>query len=250
MLTKRQEKLLNIIIGSYIKTAEPVSSKALVKSGPFSLSPATLRHEMSKLEDIGYLAHLHTSGGRVPTNKAYRFYVDNLMAGPNIYVPEETRRKVHDAIKKAGEDSEELNKVVANVVAALSDNMVFTNIQDSDYFYKTGLSSLFELPEFREFDRIFGVASVFEHFEKIFNDIESEFFGIPAGNVVIYVGGENPIKKIKDETVIMARYPLSAGKTGSMTVIGPARMDYEKNIGLMRCVVEEMKKRASSIKVK
>ena len=250
MLSQRQEKLLNILISQYINNAEPVSSKALVKSGPFSLSSATLRHEMSNLEKAGYLTHLHTSSGRVPTTKAYRLYVDNVMAAPGIYVPEATKQKIHKAITDASDDPEELNKVVANVVAALSDNMVFTNIQDTDYFYKTGLSSLFELPEFKEFDKIFGVASVFEHFEKIFNDMEREFFGIPTGDVVVYVGGENPIKKIKDETVIMARYPLSAGKTGSMTVIGPARMDYEKNIGLMRCVVEEMKKRASSIKVK
>src|SRR3989344_6466629 len=168
MITERQGKLLNILIGQYIKVPEPVSSKALVKYGPFNLSPATIRHEMNELERSGYLAHLHTSGGRVPTGKAYRLYVDNLMADPGIYVPEATKQKIHKAITDAGNDPEELNRVVANIVSVLSDNIVVTNVKDSDNFYKTGLSSLFELPEFREFDRVFKVANIFDHFERMF----------------------------------------------------------------------------------
>ena len=101
MITDRQKKLLNIVIGQYIQNPEPVSSKALVKSGPFSVSSATLRHEMNELEKAAYLSHPHTSSGRVPTVKAYRSYVDNLMAGPGIYVPEATKKKIHKAIKEA-----------------------------------------------------------------------------------------------------------------------------------------------------
>jgi transcriptional regulator of heat shock response len=247
ILTSRRQKLLNIIVKEFVKSAEPVSSKALVKSGSFSLSSATLRGEMSELEKAGFLAHRHTSGGRVPTNKAYRFYVDNLMASPNVYAPEASRKKVHDAIAKAGNDPLELNKVVANLVSALSDNIVVTNIQDTDYFYKTGLSSLFESPEFREMDRAFNVANIFDHFDKVFNQMEKELFGFVEEDVWVFIGSEGPIKSIKDETVIIAKYPLPARKTGSMTVIGPTRMDYEKNIGLIRCVVEEMKKRAKQV---
>jgi transcriptional regulator of heat shock response len=246
ILTPRKRKLINLIVREFVRSAEPVSSKALVKSGPFSLSSATIRNEMNELERAGFLAHRHTSGGRVPTNQSYRFYVDNLMASPGIYAPEATRKKVHKAIKEAGDDPQELNKVVANLVSALTDNIVVTNIEDSDYFYKTGLSSMFEFPEFREFDRVFNVANVFDHFEKMFNDIEQEFFS--GGNdITIYIGEEGPIKDIKDETVILAKYPLPGRKTGSMTVIGPTRMDYEKNIGLIRCVVDEIKSKIKQI---
>ncbi|MDP3792661.1 MAG: hypothetical protein Q8Q89_02925 [bacterium] len=247
MLTKRQEKLLNIIIDNYIKTAEPVSSKALVKSGPFSLSSATIRHEMSALEKAGYLTHLHTSSGRVPTGKAYRLYVDNLMADPGIYVPEPTKRKIHKAIADASNDPEELNRVVANIVSVLSDNIVVTNVKDSDNFYKTGLSSLFEFPEFREFDRVFNVASVFDHFEKMFGQIENEFFGINNNEITILIGAESQIKNMKKEAVILVRYPLPNRKTGSMTIIGPMRMDYEKNIGLARCVIDEFNNKFKNI---
>lgn len=245
MLSKRQEKLLNILIGQFIKNPEPVSSKALVKSGTFSLSSATLRSEMSALEKAGYLAHVHTSSGRVPTVKAYRMYVDNLMIGPGIYVPEATKKKIHKAIADAGNDPEELNRVVANIVSVLSDNIVVTNVKDSEFFYKTGLSSLFELPEFREFNRVFNVASVFDHFEMVFNQIENEFLGL--SDISIFIGDENPIKNIKEEAVIIIRYPLPNRKTGSMTIIGPMRMDYEKNIGLAKCVADELKNKFKNI---
>src|SRR3989338_5334122 len=239
MITDRQEKLLSILIGQYIETPEPVSSKALVKSGPFSLSSATIRCEMNELEKAGYLIHLHTSSGRVPTTKAYRLYVDNIMADPAIYVPEITKRKIHKAITDAGSDPEELNRVVANIVSVLSDNIVVTNVKDSDYFYKTGLSSLFELPEFREFNRIFNVNNVFDHFERVFNQIENEFLGL--SDISIFIGDENPIKNIKEEAVILVRYPLPNRKIGCMTIIGSMRMDYEKNIGLAKCVADELK---------
>lgn len=245
MLSKRQEKLLNILISSYMKNPEPVSSKALVKSGPFSLSSATLRHEMSALEKAGYLTHLHTSGGKVPTTKAYRMYVDNLMADPEIYVPEATRQKIHKAITDTDDDPKELNKVVANIVSILSDNIVVTNIKDTGHFYKTGLSSLFELPEFREFNRVFNVANVFDHFEMVFDKIENEFLGL--SDISVFIGDENPIQSIKEEAVILARYPLPDRKMGSMTIIGPMRMNYGKNIGLAKCVVSELKNKIKHI---
>lgn len=240
MITQRQEKLISKIIDEYIKKAEPISSKALVKSGPFSLSSATLRYEMNALEKAGYLTHLHTSSGRVPTSKAYRLYVDNLMADPAIYVPETTKKKIHRAIADAGNDPQELNRVVANIVSVLSDNIVVTNIKDSDYFYKTGLSSLFEMPEFREFERVFNVANMFDHFERMFDQIESEFFGINKNDITVLIGNESSIKNMKEEAVILVRYPLPNRKVGSMTIIGPMRMDYEKNIGLAKCIIHEL----------
>ena len=246
-LSVRQVKLLNILIGQFIKNPEPVSSKALVKSGPFSLSSATIRHEMSELEKSGYLSHPHTSSGRVPTTKAYRLYVDNLMGGPGIYVPDATKEKIHKAITEAGNNPEELNRVVANIVSVLSDNIVVTNIKDSAYFYKTGLSGLFEFPEFREFDRVFNITNVFDHFERMFDQIEKEFFGIDEGGISVFIGDENPLKNIKEEAVILVRYPLPGRKTGSMTIIGPMRMNYEKNIGMARCIVDEFKNKFNKI---
>ena len=76
----RRERVLCATIESYIKTNEPVGSKALANAHPFDCSSATLRHELHELEESGFLAHLHTSSGRVPTTKGYRYYVDHLAA--------------------------------------------------------------------------------------------------------------------------------------------------------------------------
>ena len=83
--------------------------------------------------------------------------------------------------------------------------------------------------------------------EKMFYQIENEFFGINENDITVLIGDESQIKNIKEETVILVRYPLPKRKTGSMTIIGPKRMDYEKNIGLARCVIDELKNKSKQI---
>lgn len=78
-LTDRCQKILEAIIEEYIATAQPVGSKALTQNYGFKLSPATVRNVMAELEELGYLASPHTSAGRIPTEKGYRFYVDTLL---------------------------------------------------------------------------------------------------------------------------------------------------------------------------
>jgi heat-inducible transcriptional repressor len=79
-LNDRSKQILEAIIEDYILTAEPVGSRTITRRHPFAISPATVRNVMSDLEEMGYLASPHTSAGRVPTDKAYRLYVDSLLA--------------------------------------------------------------------------------------------------------------------------------------------------------------------------
>ncbi|MBS5145688.1 MAG: heat-inducible transcription repressor HrcA [Butyricicoccus pullicaecorum] len=81
-LSERKQQILKTIIAEYIRTAEPVGSKALSELPELSFSSATIRNEMSELEEMGYLEKPHTSAGRVPSHKGYRFYVDHLMRRP------------------------------------------------------------------------------------------------------------------------------------------------------------------------
>lgn len=78
-LTERKLKILQAIISDYVRSAEPVGSRTLSKRFDLGISPATIRNEMSDLEEMGFLTHPHTSAGRVPSDKAYRLYVNNLM---------------------------------------------------------------------------------------------------------------------------------------------------------------------------
>lgn len=246
-MTLRQERLLGNIIGEYIQTAEPISSKFLQKTGFFELSSATIRNEMNDLENMGYLAQLHTSSGRVPTDKAYRFFVDNLL-GQNRIEPEgSAKKKIQNCLHGAKNDPREINRVIAKTLSELSDNLVITNILEDGDFYKIGLSSLFEMPEFHEFEKMFRLTSFFDEFDEMFNRIEKDFFSgfesPAAGNdLKIFIGHENRMKNIKDETVMFAQYQLPHRHIGSLTLVGPTRMDYEKNIGLIKYTTRQINK--------
>ncbi len=81
MLTERQRLILNAIVDDYIRSAEPVGSRSISKRGDVGFSPATIRNEMADLEELGFLEQPHTSAGRVPSTKGYRYYVDHLIKG-------------------------------------------------------------------------------------------------------------------------------------------------------------------------
>src|SRR3954463_8942938 len=83
-LSRRERKVLEAVILSYVETAEPAGSRTLSRRFGVGFSPATIRNTMSDLEEKGFLFHPHTSAGRVPTNKAYRAYVDQLLSIPPV----------------------------------------------------------------------------------------------------------------------------------------------------------------------
>lgn len=242
MISERQKILLATIVKEYIDTFEPISSKSIEKEGFFGLSSASIRSDMNDLETHGYLDHLYTSSGRVPTQKAYRYFVDNVITQDACEVDNPTKRKIDQALKNAPRQPESINKVVARLLSDISDNLVIAGINERQEFYKMGISSLFELPEFQELDRVFQLSSFFDEFEDIFNQIEDAFgndINASPGEVVrIFIGRENPLKNIKDEAVLFANYNLPGQLTGSLTLVGPMRMDYEKNIGLVRYMKE------------
>src|SRR3989344_7120602 len=249
MITNRQERLLNFIIKKYVKTAKPVGSALVAKRGGFELSPASLRSEMYELEKAGYLSHLHTSGGRVPTDKAYRYFVNNLLENDSEPTINE-KRKIKTAINSSS-DPYRLNQGIARILSELSDNLIITKVLDDDNFYKVGLASLFEMPEFREFDRVFRLASFFDEFDQMFEKIETGFFkdfkeeSAPGFNV--FIGRENSLPGIRDETIMTARYDLPEGLEGLLTLVGPTRMDYGRNIGLVRYTTEALNRLSRQI---
>ncbi len=243
-MNERQQQLLNFIIKEYVKTAKPVGSALVAEKANFDLSPATLRSEMCELEDAGYLEQLHTSGGRVPTDKAYRYFVNKLMGNQEGLSPASDDKKKIKSVIDSTDDPYELNKEVARVLSHLSDNLVITKILDDSNFFKVGLSSLFEFPEFREMDRVFEMTNLFDRFESLFEKIERDFFGELTSELDILIGQENTLDQIQDETMILAKYHLPDNLMGSLTMIGPKRMDYERNITLIKYITDELNKLA------
>ena len=246
MLASRQEKLLNFIITEYVKTAKPVGSALAAKKGGFDLGPASLRGEMYELEKAGYLSHLHTSGGRVPTDKAYRYFVNNLIQDDNFEPEADEKRKIKIAVKST-DDPRRLNQNIARILSDLSDSVVITKILDESDYYKVGLASLVEFPEFKEMERIFEMTNLFDRFESMFNRIEKNFFSRLEDEFSILIGNETSLDHIKNETMILVKYSLPDGLKGSLTMIGPTRMNYEKNISLVKYAADELNKLAETI---
>lgn len=238
-LTERQRQILDELIKEYVKRAEPVSSSFLVDKRGFDCSPATIRAEMLNLERGGYLAQPHTSAGRIPTDKAYRYFVDHLLKDKESHLPERDRKTIDQTIEATPRDPHALSSRLAQTMADLTDDLVISGIQDTGEYYRMGLSNIFELPEFDEAESIFGFGSIFDQFERYFEDI---FHQWDNQEVVVYIGRENPARHAVNEAVIMARYPLPQGHEGISAVIGPMRMAYDRNMALLKYVVRKMNK--------
>jgi heat-inducible transcriptional repressor len=90
-LTEREEQILEAVIRTYVETAEPAGSRTVARRHGLGVSPATIRNAMSDLEEKGFLFHPHTSAGRIPTDLAYRYYVDTLMRPLRLTAAEQRR---------------------------------------------------------------------------------------------------------------------------------------------------------------
>src|SRR5687768_15539544 len=88
-LTERRQGILKLVIQEFVETATPVASETLVRKYNLGISSATVRNELAALEELGYLTHLHTSAGRVPTDAGYRFFVENLMERTTLSLAEQ-----------------------------------------------------------------------------------------------------------------------------------------------------------------
>ena len=119
-LGERKEKILNAIIQNYLETGEPVGSRTISKMSDLNLSSATIRNEMSDLEELGYIIQPHTSSGRIPSDKGYRFYVDHLMA--------DKEREVTEIKDLMIEKTEKMEKMLKQVVKVLANNTQYATM--------------------------------------------------------------------------------------------------------------------------
>src|SRR3989338_7119277 len=127
MISKRQEKLLDFVVREYFRTAKPVGSVLVADKSHLHLSSATIRNEMFDLEQAGYLNQLHTSGGRVPTDKTYRYFVNSLLEGEaDLDLGAEYKTKIKRAFDRMPSDPREINEILARVLSDLSGDLVIT----------------------------------------------------------------------------------------------------------------------------
>lgn len=126
-LDERKTKILDAIIRNYLETGEPVGSRTISKYTDLNLSSATIRNEMSDLEDLGYILQPHTSAGRIPSDKGYRFYVDRLM--------EEKDQEVAEMKEFVIEKTQKMEKVLKSVAKMLANNTNYATVVSAPSYY-------------------------------------------------------------------------------------------------------------------
>ena len=335
-LDERKKKILHAVIRNYLETGEPVGSRTISKYTDLNLSSATIRNEMSDLEEMGYIIQPHTSAGRIPTDRAYRLYVDSMM--------EEKDREIEELKGMLLRTEDKMDKVLKNVANLLAtntnyatvvsapqirgnrlkflqlskvdeshilvvivmegnvirnemiqidepisdENMLKLNIllnthlnglaleeislgritalkeqagihsviignvidalamaikgEEDLEVYTSGANNIFKYPELADQQRASELIHTFEEkkaLAKLATDKLSE-----EGNtgIQVYIGEEAPIDSMKDCSVVTATYELEEGMRGSIAIIGPKRMDYDKVVSSLKTMMKELER--------
>lgn len=333
-LDKRKTDILEAIIRNYMETGEPVGSRTISKYSNLNVSSATIRNEMSDLEDLGYIIQPHTSSGRIPTDKGYRFYVDRIMVEKDREVAElkdliiEKADKTDQMLKQVAKvlamntnyatmvssplyhrnklkfiqlsqvDSRQIvavivvegnivkNKMIvvgeeidnetmlklnillntnlnglvleeinlgliarlkeqAGIHSALVSSVldaVAEAIQEDDdlEIYTSGATNIFKYPELSDSERASELINALEEKQQLVTLVartaeENENHGIQ-----VYIGNETPVQNMKDCSVVTATYELGEGMQGTIGIIGPKRMDYEKVVNTLQTLMAQL----------
>lgn len=338
-LNERKTKILKAIIRNYLETGEPVGSRTISKYGELNISSATIRNEMSDLEELGYIVQPHTSSGRIPTDKGYRFYVDNMMTEKEREVTElkelmiEKEERTEQILKRVAKflanntnyatmisspqyhrnklkfiqlshvDEHQIVAVVVvegNIVknkminvdepidneTMLKLNMLLnTNLNglaleeinlgmitrlkeqagihsglvssvidavaeaihgDEDLeIYTSGATNIFKYPELSDSERASELISTLEEKHQLATLVTPNGKSLsPAvggrNGIQVYIGNETPVQNMKDCSVVTATYELGKGMQGTIGIIGPKRMDYEKVVDALATITEQL----------
>lgn len=228
-VTQRQTEILNSIIQDYINLAQPIGSEFLDKKHNFRFSPATIRIEMQKLTDKGYLAQPHTSAGRVPTDKGYRFYVDNLRP--------KSGRGGSSQFEKEIDDFFRFFQDLTKRIAELTSNLALSYFPEEDIFFKEGWDNIFKEPEFENTNLASKFAEMVENMEKEIEEFED--FDFPQ----IFIGKENLFPGAQEFSTIISKIHLPKKKEGVVAILGPKRMDYNRNVGIINSLNKKWQKK-------
>ena len=330
-LDERKVKILDAIIRNYLATGEPVGSRTISKYTDLNLSSATIRNEMSDLEELGYIVQPHTSAGRIPSDKGYRFYVDHLMQEKDREVKEmkdfviEKTQKMDQVLKKVAKmlanntnyatmvstpksqgnkikfiqlsvlDEQQLlctvvsdknhvvNKILKMQQDVTQEMMVRLNValntalaglsleeinlgvisaltsqageleglvnevlkaiteaistESQMKIYTSGATNIFKYPELSDKERASQLLTTLEEKSQLTELINE---GDDETGIQVYIGSESPVQSMKDCSVVTATYELEDGFKGTIGIIGPKRMDYDKVVETLRNVKEQL----------
>ena len=209
----------------------PVSSESLAQD--FDLSSATLRNIFAELEGAGLLTHPHTSAGRIPTDKGYRYYVDFLMS--EIEVMENEKKVIIKEYKNKIKSLDDILEKTSEIISTITHHTGIVSLLEwEDRFFYKGLSHILEQPEFHESERVCLLVKVIEEKKKLLDIINRDF----KEPTKIYIGSELCCPEIDTCSLVISTYRRGKKQDGRLAVLGPRRMSYEHIIPTLEFVSE------------
>lgn len=238
-LSLRQNNILRGVIETHIETTQPVGSRSIAEKYAISFSPATIRHEMGALEEMGYLSHPHTSSGRLPTDHGYRYYLDHTPF--EDYSEEPLNRLKEDLVPAAGPQGlGEFLEQVSLLLSSLSQEVGLTMMPGTEAqalsrpgrtrLALQGLPYILEKPEFQDVRKVRNLLGVFE--EKVTLTRWVLKHADPE-HVSVSVGHEHSQEALEDCSIVAARYDAGENRRGVIAILGPKRMAYRQIIPLV-----------------
>ena len=334
-LDERKKKILQAVIRNYLETGEPVGSRTISKYTDLNLSSATIRNEMSDLEEMGYILQPHTSAGRIPSDKGYRFYVDTMLGerereveelkglllekdekmdtllkrvarvlatntnyAAMITTPQYQRNKlkfiqlskvdehqllagvvvegnvIKNTMLQVEEDLDDATLLKLNIllnthlnglsideinlamisemkqqagvhsgiVSGVIDAVAEAIRSDEDLkIYTSGTNNILKYPELTDNrEKTSELINVFEEKKALGELVQDSLSEENNTGIQVYIGNETPVSSMKDCSVVTATYELGEGMRGTIGIIGPKRMDYDKVIGTLKTLMNEL----------
>ncbi len=223
-MTDRQQKILQSIVEQYAEVASPVGSNLLAKL--FNVSSATIRSEMVELEKLGLIKQPHTSAGRIPSDKGYRYYVNHLgdLTGQELIHEGRAEKALTARVSNAGMPEQTIRNAVDTLVE-LTHNLGIGTI--GNQLYMSGLSNLFGQPEFMNTGQVQEVASLLDNLQPWLRETA------PNEPLNVYIGRENPIGAAAGCSLVISRFRSPFSDRSYIGVLGPTRQNYREVMGLV-----------------
>lgn len=230
-MTERQKQILGSIVEQYAEVASPVGSNLLAKV--FGVSPATIRADMAELERLGFIAQPHTSAGRVPTDRGYRFYVNSLGEHQNMPSDRRVEKALTARVHQGGVPEHTIRSAVDTLVE-MTHNLGIATI--GNQLYMSGLSNLFGQPEFMQANQVQQIAGLLDNLEPWLRE------AAPNQPLSVYIGAENPIGRSAGASLIISRFRSPYSDQSYIGILGPTRQQYRDVMTLVRRTGETLER--------
>ncbi len=229
----RKRMVLAKTIERYIREAAPIASEDIAQE--FDLSSATIRNIFKELEADGYLKHPYTSGGRIPTDKGYRYYVDLLIC--QLDLVDDVKELIGRQYRQVSNGLEDILEKTTDLLSAVTHYASIVSLFDEHnrFFYK-GVSFILEQPEFQNSEQIRLLIRMLEDRQRLLDIINRDF----KGKVIVYIGDESGCPEIGGCSLAVSSYSLRNRPIGRIAVLGPVRMQYTQIIPALEYVSDTL----------